>query len=472
MAERTVLGTKGTAVEESAVQQLKSSLRGDLLRPGDSGYEDARKIWNGMIDKHPALIARCSGTADVIAAINFARDNDLLVAVRGGGHNVAGKAVCDGGIVIDLSPMKGIRVDPARRVARAQPGLTWGEFDHETQAFGLALTGGTQSTTGIAGFTLGGGFGWLAREYGLTCDNLLSADVVTADGRFLTASPTENADLFWGIRGGGGNFGIVTSFEFKLYPVGPVLGGMVLYPLAQAKSVLRFYRDYIATAPEELSTLVVFMTAPQAPPLPEHIRGTSVIAIVACYAGPIAAGERILQPIRKFGPPAADLIGEMPYTSLQKMLDAGNPPGRQNYWKAEYIKGLDDDAIETVVAYVARQESPMSKVLFAQLGGAISQVAEDETAYTHRKAPFVVDIVAQWPDPKESDRNIAWARDFWTAMRPFSAGGVYVNFLSDEGEERVKDAYTPKAYARLVALKNKYDPTNFFRLNQNIKPTV
>ncbi len=472
MTEQQATKSQATVIEETVVQKFKASLRGELLRPNDDGYETARKIWNGMIDRHPALIVRCAGAGDVVSAVNFARENKLLVAVRGGGHNAAGNAVCDDGVVIDLSRMKGMRIDPAQRTARAEAGLTWGEFDHETQAFGLALTGGIQSTTGIAGFTLGGGFGYLARKHGLTCDNLLSADVVTADGNFLIASPTENADLFWGIRGGGGNFGVVTSFEFRLHPLGPVLGGRILYSLAKANEVLRFYRDWVAYEPNESFTIAAFLTAAKAPNLPERIHGTSVLAIIVCYAGPIEQGKRLLEPLRKFGPPEVDQVGVMPYTALQAMLDAANPPGFQNYWKAEYIKGMSDKTIETLVSFAARKASPMSKLLFAHLGGAISRVGEDETAYAYRNAPFLLNINAMWSDPTEKDKHIGWARDFWTAMQPFSAGGVYVNFLSEEGEDRVKAAYSPKTYERLVALKNKYDPTNFFRLNQNIKPTV
>lgn len=472
MTEQQATKSQATVIEETVVQKFKASLRGELLRPNDDGYETARKIWNGMIDRHPALIVRCAGAGDVVSAVNFARENKLLVAVRGGGHNAAGNAVCDDGVVIDLSRMKGMRIDPAQRTARAEAGLTWGEFDHETQAFGLALTGGIQSTTGIAGFTLGGGFGYLARKHGLTCDNLLSADVVTADGNFLIASPTENEDLFWGIRGGGGNFGVVTSFEFRLHPLGPVLGGRILYSLAKANEVLRFYRDWVAYEPNESFTIAAFLTAAKAPNLPERIHGTSVLAIIVCYAGPIEQGKRLLEPLRKFGPPEVDQVGVMPYTALQAMLDAANPPGFQNYWKAEYIKGMSDKTIETLVSFAARKASPMSKLLFAHLGGAISRVGEDETAYAYRNAPFLLNINAMWSDPTEKDKHIGWARDFWTAMQPFSAGGVYVNFLSEEGEDRVKAAYSPKTYERLVALKNKYDPTNFFRLNQNIKPTV
>jgi FAD/FMN-containing dehydrogenase len=471
MVDQQVTTSKGTALNETAVQEFKASIRGELIKPEDSGYDAARKVWNGMIDKHPALIVRCTGVADVISAVNFARANKLLVAVRGGGHNVAGNAVCDGGIVIDLSRMKGMRVDPAARTARAQAGLTWGEFDRETQAFGLALPGGIQSTTGIAGFTIGGGFGYLSRKYGLTVDNLLSADVVTGEGGLLIASKTENSDLFWGIRGGGGNFGIVTSFEFKLHPVGPmILGGMLLHRLANAKEVLRFYRDYVAKAPEELSIFLGFVTAPKAPHLPEHIQGTPVLAVIICYAGAIEEGERIIQSLRKFGPPEVDLVGPKPYVALQSILDAANPPGWQNYWKSEYLKGFSDEAIDTLVDYASKRPSSMSKILMGHLVGAVNRVSDDETPYSHRDAPFIINIISMWSDTTKNEENIKWAKDLWNAVQPFATGGVYVNFLMTEGADRVMAAYGKEKYERLVALKNKYDPTNFFSLNQNIKP--
>jgi hypothetical protein len=459
-------------IDEDTVQKFKISLRGELIRHGDAGYDDARKIWNGMIDRRPQLIARCTGVADVITSVNFARDNKLLVAVRGGGHNVAGNAVCDDGIVIDLSRMKGIRVDPIRRTCRAEPGLTWSEFDRETQAFGLGLPGGIQSTTGIAGFTVGGGFGYLSRKYGLTIDDLLSADVVTANGKLLTASKTENADLFWGIRGGGGNFGIATSFEFRLHQIGPtIMGGRLIYPLAKAKEVLQFYREYIATAPDDLDTILAFVTAPKASPMPEHIQGTPVMAVLICYTGPIEEGERIIQPLRKSCPPEVDLVGPMPYIALQKMLDAANPPGWQNYWKSEYLKSLSDEAIETLVEYAGKRPSPMSKILIAHLLGAVSRVKDDETPYSHRDAPFIINIVSMWSDTTKNEENIKWGRDLWNAVQPFATGGVYVNFLMTEGADRVMASYGKKKYERLVALKNKYDPMNFFSLNQNIKPS-
>ncbi len=469
MADKQVTITKG--ISPDAIQKLKSGLRGELIRPRDAGYDDARKIWNGMIDKPPAMIARCTGAVDVINAVNFARANKLLVAVRGGGHNVAGNAVCDSGIVIDLSRMKGIRIDPVRQTARAEPGLTWAEFDRETQAFGLALPGGIQSTTGIAGFTLGGGFGYLSRKYGLTVDNLLSADVVTADGRLLIASMTENSDLFWGMKGGGGNFGIVTSFEYRLHPVGPViLGGMLLHPLTKAKEVLRFYRDYIAKVPEELSIFLGFVTAPKAPYIPEHTQGMPVLAVIISYFGAIEEGEGVIQPLRNFGPPDIDLIGPKPYVALQSMLDAANPPGWQNYWKSEYLKGFSNEAIDTLVEYAARRPSPMSKIMIGHLLGAVNRVSDDETPYSHRDAPFIINIISMWSDTTKNEENIKWARDLWNAVQRFATGGVYVNFLMTEGADRVMAAYGKKKYERLVTLKNKYDPTNFFNLNQNIKP--
>lgn len=459
-------------LDVAAVQQFQASLRGELIRPWDSDYDNARKIFNGMIDKHPALIASCTGVADVINTVNFARINKLLVAVRGGGHNVAGNAVCDGGIVIDLTRMKGIRVDPVRQTVRAEPGLRWAELDRETQMFGLALPGGIVSTTGIAGFTVGGGFGYLSRKYGFTIDNLLSADIVTADGRLLIASEKENADLFWGIRGGGGNFGIVTSFEFRLHPVGPmILGGMLIYPLEKAKEVLQFYREFIAKAPDDLGTILAFVTAPKAAPVPENIQGKPVLFIIICYTGAIEEGERIIKPLRIYCQPAIDLVGPTPYTVLQKMLDAGNPPGWLNYWKSEYLKDLSDEAIDTLIDFAAKRPSPISKMVITHLLGSVSRVGDGETSYSHRNAPFIINIISMWQDATKNDENIKWTRDLWNAVQPFTTGGVYVNFIMTEGTDRVMAAYGKKNYERLVVLKNKYDPTNFFSLNQNIKPS-
>ncbi len=472
MVDKQVTVSKGASIDEAAIKEFKTKLRGELIMPEDSGYDAARKVWNGMIDKHPALIVRCTGVADVISAVKFARTNKLLVAVRGGGHNVAGNAVCDGGIVIDLSRMKGMRVDPAARTARAQAGLTWGDFDHETQAFGLATTGGLISTTGIAGFTLGGGIGWLMRKHGLTCDNLLSADIVTADGRFLTASKTENTDLFWGLRGGGGNFGIATSFEYRLHPVSQVIGGLVLHPAEKSKEVLRFYREYLVKVPDELTSMVTFLTAPPAPFIPEHLHGVAVIGIAVCYSESIEEGKKVVQPLKEFGPPLVDLLGPMPYAALQSMLDAGYPPGLQNYWKAAYLKNISDSAIDTVIDHVARKRSPLSEVHIQHMPRALNSVGADETSFGNRDAAFVLNIIGLWSDPKESEVHTRWAREFFASMEPFSTGGVYVNFLGNEGEKRVMAAYGTAKYERLVALKNKYDPTNFFSLNQNIKPKM
>ena len=458
----TTNGTQ-TVIDATGVTTFQESLRGRVLRPSDAGYDDARKVWNGMIDKKPALIARCAGVADVIGAVNFARTNNLLVSVRGGGHNITGNAVCDGGLMIDLSPMKGVRVDPTRRTAHAQAGLTWGEYNRETQAFGLASTGGVISTTGIAGLTLGGGLGWLMGKHGLSCDNLLSADIITADGRFLTASATENSDLFWGLRGGGGNFGIVTSFEYRLHPVGPVLAGMVVHPMAKAKEVLRFYRAYARTCPDELTAFAAMMTSPE---------GAPVVAIVVGYIGPIAEGEPLVAPVRKFGAPLADTIGPMSYVQLNTMLDGAFPYGGvQRYWKSSFLKQLGDDVLDILVDRAATMPSPMSMVGFFHVHGAASRVDKDETAFGLRDDQWDYDIISQWLDRGESASHIQWTREFWTAVEPFATGEVYVNHLDAEESTRIRAAYSDN-YGRLIALKNKYDPTNLFRLNQNIKPTV
>ena len=464
--------TMDMRLDGEAVQEFRASLRGALLRPGEEHYEAARQVWNGMINRKPAFIVRCAGVADVISAINFARTYNLLVSVRGGGHNVTGNAVCDGGMMIDLSPMKGIHVDPVRRTARVEAGLTWGEFDQETQAFGLAMTGGMVSTTGIAGLTLGGGMGWLMRKCGLVIDNLLSADIVTADGRLLTASATENEDLFWGIRGGGGNFGIATSFKYRLHPIGPiVLGGMVLYPASQAKELLHFYRDYMTSAPDELTAAPVFLTAPPAPFIPAHLHATPMVAIAACYAGSIEAGQGAVEPLRRFGPPALDLLNPMPYTAIQRLFNDGVPFGQQAYVKSDHLAGLSDAVIDTIVTHAATMTSPLSVVLIVPLGGAVSRVSKGDTAFGHREATYDYIAFSLWNDSQEAERHIQWVRDLGKAMQPFSIG-VYVNEIGNEGEERIRAAYPPATYERLVALKNKYDPANLFHLNQNIKPTV
>jgi FAD/FMN-containing dehydrogenase len=428
-----------------------------------------------MIDKHPALIVRCADDSDVVGAINFARAQGLLVAVRGGGHNVAGFGTCDDGIVIDLSLMKTIEVDKRARIAQAQAGLTWGEFDKATQAHHLATVGGLVSTTGIAGFTLGGGFGWLVRKYGLTVDNLLSVDMVLADGQHLTASPTENADLFWGVCGGGGNFGIVTSFQYRLHSVGPdVYGGAAFYPAEKAKDFLQFYREWTPNLPDELSTMVAFLTAPPEPFVPQELVGTPMIALALCYAGPVDEGEQVVKPLRDFAPPAIDLVGPMPYTALQVMFDATAPKGIHAYWKTEYLGELDDNVVNVLVDHTAKMKSlsPFAVVHIHHWEGAVMRAYPDATAFAHRDAPYVLNVVGLWTEQERADKHIAWARDFAQAVQPFSTGQAYLNFLGDEGADRVKAAYGPARYERLVALKNQYDPTNLFRLNQNIKPSV
>jgi FAD/FMN-containing dehydrogenase len=448
-------------------------MRGDVIYEGDKGYEKSRAIWNGMIDKSPTAIARCTGTADVVAAVDFAREHDLLLSVRGAGHNVAGHALCDGGLMIDLSQMKGIHVDPHAQTARVQPGVDLGDLDRETQLFGLATPTGIVSKTGLAGLTLGGGFGWLARKHGFTADNLLSADVVTAEGRILRASKEENPDLFWGIRGGGGNFGVVTSFEYQLHPVGPtVLGGLLLHPMETAAELLRFYRDFVADAPEELGSLFAMRLAPPAPFLPEEIHGKPVCGLIVLYAGDLEEGERVLKPLREFGQPLADKIGPKPYVAVQSMLDEGQTEGHRYYWKSHYLTELPDEAVESIVARGATIPTPLTRVLMMQLGGAVRRREEMDMAASHRDAEFVLAINNGWRDPEEDDKQIGWVRDFWSAMRPFSSG-TYVNFIpAGEGQEGVWAAYGEEKYRRLVEVKNKYDPANLFRINQNIEPTV
>jgi FAD/FMN-containing dehydrogenase len=461
------------AAGAAVMQGMEANFQGELIRPGDAGYDAARAVFNGMIDCRPALIARCSGVADVVTAVNFARENGLTVAVRGGGHSVSGYSVCDGGLVIDLSPMKGIWVTPGFRTARAQAGVRWRELDRETQAFGLAVTGGRVSDTGISGLTLGGGSGWLERKYGFTVDSLLSVDVVTADGSFLRASESENADLFWGLRGGNGNFGIATSFEYRLHPVGPVvLGGMLLHSADRAEDLLRFYRDFMRDAPDEVCGGAVFITAPPEPFIPEPVQGTQLLAIIFCYVGPVEEGEETIRPLREFGPPAMDLVQPMPYTVLQTLIDAGNPPGMHQYWKAGFLHELPDEAIDTFVAQARRVTSPMTAVALLPMGGAIARVGEHETPLGLRDAAYNYHLLTQWPGPEDSERHIEWTREMDAAMRPWTDERVYLNFIGDEGEERVRSGYGPEKYERLVELKNKYDPQNLFHLNQNIRPTV
>ncbi len=454
---------EAVTVEGTDLNRLRTSLAGEVLEPGDRGYAEARRIFNGMVDRRPALIVRCGSAADVIETTRFAHGHDLLVSVRSGGHNVAGTAVCDGGLMIDLSGMTGVRVNPERRTALAEAGVTWRRFDRETVAFGLATTGGVVSTTGIAGLTLGGGFGYLARSYGLSCDNLLSADVVTVEGALLTASPSQNADLFWGLRGGGGNFGIVTSFEYQLHPLAGVVGGLLIHPIERAQEGLRFYREYAAGAPDALTCHAGLLAAPD---------GARVLAFVVSFAGTEGEAEKALRPLRAFGPPAADLLRPMAYTELQQMLDASYPPGLYHYWKSNFLRDLSDEAINALIERFLQAPTPQSHVIIEQLGGAAGRIPSEATAFSRRDNPFDLFVLGVGARPEEQDACRQWAQALWSAMRPFFGEGAYLNYLSEETVEedaRVKAAYGQN-HARLVALKRKYDPTNFFRLNQNIRP--
>ena len=444
------------------LDRLSSRFRGDLIHPGSDSYESARKVWNGMIDKRPAAILRCKSIADVQSAVRFARENEAPIAIRGGGHNAAGLATCDDGIVVDLSGMRDVVVDAERRTARAGGGTTWADFDRATSQHGLATTGGAISTTGIAGLTLGGGLGWLMRSYGMTCDNLIGAEVVTADGKLRRASEEENPDLLWALRGGGGNFGVVTTFEYRLHPVSTVLGGMLLYPLTRARDAFRLYRDVAKWAPDKLTVFAGMLHSPDGIPL---------VAFLVCYNGPVDEGERAIKAIREFGAPAAGEVGPMPYTALQSMLDAGFPSGLHVHWRSDFVKSISDELIETVVSAYERVPSPLSAILFEQFGGAVRRVPRDATAYDQRESDFNLVIVSRWGDPAHAERNVQWARSLSDAVRAYTTGQVYVNYIgAGEAPDRVRAAFGPDKFAKLSAIKRKYDPTNLFRLNQNIPP--
>jgi FAD/FMN-containing dehydrogenase len=448
---------------------------GQQFRPGDDGYDEARAVYNGMIDRRPALIARCAGVADVIDAVNLARDRGLPLAVRCGGHNVAGKGTCDDGIVIDLSGMKGVHVDAARRTAVVNGGVLWGEFDRETQLFGLHTPGGRMTTTGVGGFTLGGGYAWTSPKHGLACDNMISAQVVLADGSVVTASEDENADLLWGLRGGGGNFGVVTSYEFKLHELGPmVTGGMVVHPIEAAPQVARQWRDWIERAPEAVCSAMAVLLAPEAPFVPPEVQGTPVLGMLAMYAGDPEEGEEVLRPLKEeIGPPAVDLIERIPYTAFQAMLDPFSPHGLLNYHGGHHLAGLPDEAIDTYIEHAKRvKQPPTTQTVIFRNGGAVARVPEDATACSHREAPYMWHPIACWADPADTDDTIAWVRESSEAMKPFKTGGVYLNFEQDEGEAHVRAGYTPGKYARLVELKDRYDPGNLFSVNQNIRPSA
>jgi FAD/FMN-containing dehydrogenase len=456
-------------MDQPSLEQFRASLRGELIQSGDPGYHDARKVYNGMIDKHPRLIVRCVDTADVIYAVNFARENGLLVAVRGGGHNGAGLGTCDDGLVIDLSRMKGIRVDPAAGEARVQGGCVWGDVDHATHAFGGAVPCGFLSTTGVGGLTLGGGIGYLTRTYGLTIDNLLAADVVLADGRFVKASAKENPDLFWALRGGGGNFGVVTSFLFRLQPVKTVYAGPTLWPLEQAGDVLRAYRQFIVQAPDDINGFFAFLVVPPAPMFPQHLHLQKMCGIVWCCTAPPEKAEAALKPMRSFGKPAFDHVGPFPFPILQSLFDGLYPPGLQWYWRADFVKEISDEAVALHVEHGSRLPTMFSTMHLYPIDGAAHRVGKDDTAFSYRDATFAEVIVGVDPDPANKEKITNWCKEYFDALHPYSAGGAYVNFMMDEGQDRIKAAFRDN-YARLAQIKRKYDPRNFFRVNQNIQP--
>jgi len=460
-----------TTIEDTTLDAFDDQLHGDVLRRGMEGYDEARSVWNAMIDKYPAAIARCTGAADVIAAVKFARDLDLQLAVHGGGHNVAGKAVCDDGLMIDLSPMNHVRVDPDAKVARAGGGATWGDFDHETQSFGLATTGGIVSTTGVAGVTLGGGLGWLARKYGLTHDNLRSMDVVTAEGELVTASEAENSELFWGMRGGLGNFGIATSLEFDLHEVGPeVLAGRIIHPYEAAPEFLRLYRDFMRGAPDELQAYAAFVQGNPAMGMPEQLHGKTLVGVVVLYSGDVDEGREVIQPLRDFGEPIADMVGPTPYVEHQQSSDELYQEGHRNYWKSHFFDELTDEAIDTIVEHADPLPTPFTTVFFEWMGGAIARADPDATAFPHRDATVSFTVAPKWTDPSDDEGMIEWAREFFEATAPYTSDDVYVNYLSEDEQNRAKAAYGDH-YERLRALKNEWDPKNLFSVNQNITPT-
>jgi FAD/FMN-containing dehydrogenase len=473
----TTLDTTQHALAAGAVQELRDATRGEVLVPGDRGYDEARKIWNGMFDdRHPALVLRCAGVADVIRGVQLARSEGLEIAVRGGGHSIPGFSTVDGGIVLDLGPMNGARVDPATRRVSAQAGMQWHELDHETQMFGLASTGGLVSTTGVAGFTLGGGIGHLVRSQGLACDRLLGADLVTADGRLVRAGigNGEDTDLLWALKGGGGNFGVVTSLDFQLEPVGPIVyGGAAFFEGHRAAELLSFFREWEASGvPEALTPLLNMTTAPPAPFLPEELHGKPVVALIGCCAGAVEDGERAFAPVRDLGGIAVDLLGPIPYVALQQLIDPLFGRGARNHFKAGYLGDIDDAAIDRLVAGYERKPAPQCELHVHMLGGAAGRVPADAAAFPHRNAPYVLNLVSRWQDPAQDDECVAWGRDVYASIEEHTTGGAYINFLGDEGTDRVRAAYGEETYARLQAVKAAYDPDNAFHRNQNIEPAV
>ena len=458
----SISNTASIALSNVIISDFQKRCTGKVLEQGDVEYEDARKIWNGMIDRRPALIVQCKVANDVIEAVKFANANKLIISVRGGGHNITGNAVCDNGVMIDLSLMKKVKVDPQALTATAETGATWADFDVATQAFGLATTGGVVSTTGIAGLTLGGGVGWLVGRFGLTCDNLLNAEVVTAKGELVVANDVENHDLFWGLKGGGGNFGIVTSMTYRLHPISTVLGGMILHPIDSAKEVIQFYREFIKTIPDELTLYAALIHTPD---------GIPVCGYVGCYSGDLQEGQKVMKPLREFGTPIADLMQEQPYSQVQTMLEGPFPKGNRYYWKSGFLESLSDDAIDTIISYAKRVPSPISAIIIEFYGGAANREPAGGTAFPHRKEQIDLVIMSNWVNAEEDAKHVEWTRAFWTAMQEFSSKRVYVNALGVEGEQRVKEAYG-ESYDRLLALKKTYDPENVFRLNQNINPAT
>lgn len=452
------------------IDEFKTHFQGEVLLPDDAGYDEVRQIWNAMIDRKPALIARCTSTEDVMQAIQFGRTHNLLISIRGGGHNIAGNAVCDDGLMIDLSLMKDVQVDVTTRTASVGPGCTLADFDRVVQAHGLATPLGINSTTGVAGLTLGGGFGWLSRKYGMTIDNLLSAEVITADGRQLNASESENADLFWGLRGGGGNFGVVTRFDFQLHPVGPnVLSGLIVFPFEQAKSVISQFARFTETMPEELNVWMVTRKAPPLPFLPAEVHGREMIALALCYVGDPEEGERIIAPLREFGTVLGEHVGVQPYVAWQQAFDPLLAKGARNYWKSHNFAQISDGVIDAIIEYAARLPSPHCEIFIGTIGGQTTRVAPEAMAYSSRDANYVMNVHGRWETAAEDERCIAWAREFFARSQPFASSGAYINFLTLEETDRIAFAYGA-TWNRLVELKSKYDPTNLFRMNQNIKP--
>ena len=456
-------------LSENMFQTLAESLRGELIQPDDQHYDTVRKLYNGMIDRRPRAIARCVDVSDVITAVNFARKHELLVAVRGGGHNGGGLGSCDDGLVIDLSRMKGVRVDPARRTARVEGGCTWGDVDHAAHAFGLATPSGIFSTTGVGGLTLGGGLGYLTRKFGLTIDNLIGADMVLADGRFVTVGADENSDLFWAIRGGGGNFGVVTSFLFRLHPLKSVVAGPALWPLKQAADLIRWYREFITTASEDMNGIFAFLTVPPEPPFPEHLHSQRMCGVIWCYTGPKESSDAAFKPIHDFGSPALDGIQTMAFPALQSAFDSLYPPDLQWYWKADFVNELSEKAIALHVEHGSQLPTMQSAMNLYPINGAAHRVSPKDTAFSYREATWAEVIVGVDSDPANKERITTWAKEYWDALHPHSAGGAYVNFMMDEGANRVKDSYRDN-YDRLAAVKAEFDPTNLFRVNQNIQP--